>query len=181
MAISASSSTLPSLKSDRTTRLAAFSSSSSSSSSSWRLSFSSSLQFPLQLRRLRICHKGVSTPSRARLLPMVIVYLFIFFYFRKVEKRTWISFFFFEEQILNFIGSLWFSPLLFFYFFRIFRVIFRVLVFAFEILFSCLGLFFLLLIIMIFFFAFLYDLDIHMCACIYIYYQIAYKWVIKVI
>ncbi|XP_062024728.1 thioredoxin Y1, chloroplastic-like [Rosa rugosa] len=62
MAVSVTASSIPSLCSDRTTRLA---------SSSSNLSSSSSLQFPLHLRRLRIRTYGVSAPSRPRILPPV--------------------------------------------------------------------------------------------------------------
>nr|XP_048331810.1 thioredoxin Y1, chloroplastic [Ziziphus jujuba var. spinosa] len=65
MAVTVSAFTIPSLSSDRTTFLAA------SSSHSSALSSASSLQFPVQLRRFRIETKGVSAPSRPRILPLV--------------------------------------------------------------------------------------------------------------
>ncbi|KAF3445496.1 hypothetical protein FNV43_RR10672 [Rhamnella rubrinervis] len=68
MAVSVSAFTIPSLSSDRTTRLAAAASSSSFSST---LSSSSSLQFPVQLRPVRIGSKGISAPSWPRILPVV--------------------------------------------------------------------------------------------------------------
>ncbi|PON96295.1 Thioredoxin [Trema orientale] len=77
MAVSISASTISSLNSDRTTRVATVSSSSCSS----RLSFSSSLRFPVQLRRFRIGPKGVSYPSRDRILPLV-----------RAKKQTFSSF-----------------------------------------------------------------------------------------
>ncbi|KAM6542336.1 hypothetical protein CsatB_006783 [Cannabis sativa] len=81
MALSLSSSTI----SDRTTPLPALSSSSSSSST---LSFSSSLHFPLHLRRFRIGPKGVSAPSsRTPLLPLV-----------RAKKQTFSSF---DDLLVN--------------------------------------------------------------------------------
>ncbi|KAL6213915.1 hypothetical protein ACLB2K_013354 [Fragaria x ananassa] len=68
MAVSVTASSIPSsLCSDRAARLAA----SSSSSSSSNLSSSSSLQFPVQLRRLRMGTNGASAPSRHRILAPV--------------------------------------------------------------------------------------------------------------
>ncbi|XP_062098125.1 thioredoxin Y1, chloroplastic-like [Humulus lupulus] len=83
MALSLSSSAISSLNSDRTTPLAAVSSSSSSST----LSFSSSLHFPVQLRRVRIGPKGASAPSRARVLPLV-----------RAKKQTFSSF---DDLLVN--------------------------------------------------------------------------------
>ncbi|ONH90075.1 hypothetical protein PRUPE_8G033500 [Prunus persica] len=68
MAVSVTASTISSFRSDRTTRIAATSSSSASCS---KLSSSSSLQVPVQLRCVRIGRSGVSAPSRPRILPVV--------------------------------------------------------------------------------------------------------------
>ncbi|KAL5560179.1 hypothetical protein UlMin_036390 [Ulmus minor] len=67
MAVSVSASSIRSLHSSRTTRVAVASTASRSS----RLSFSSSLQFPIGFRRVRIGVKGVPAPSRSRILPLV--------------------------------------------------------------------------------------------------------------
>ncbi|KAM1381756.1 hypothetical protein ACFX2F_034302 [Malus domestica] len=77
MAVSVTASTIPSLSSDRTTRLAAAAASSSSSSSCSKLSSSTSLRFPAQLRRVRIGTQD----SRPRLLPPV-----------EAKKQTFSSF-----------------------------------------------------------------------------------------
>lgn len=71
MAVSVSASTIPSLSSDHTSRLAAAASSSSFSST---LSSSSSLQFPVQLRRVRIGTKGTPSPLRTRTLHLVTIF-----------------------------------------------------------------------------------------------------------
>ncbi|KAB2635269.1 thioredoxin Y1 [Pyrus ussuriensis x Pyrus communis] len=76
MAVSVTASTILSLSSDRTTRLAAAAASSSSSSCS-KLSSSTSLRFPAQLRRVRIGTQD----SRPRLLPPV-----------EAKKQTFSSF-----------------------------------------------------------------------------------------
>ncbi|XP_068320358.1 thioredoxin Y1, chloroplastic-like [Pyrus communis] len=76
MAVSVTASTILSLSSDRTTRLAAAAASSSSSSCS-KLSSSTSLRFPAQLRRVRIGTQD----SRPRLLPRV-----------EAKKQTFSSF-----------------------------------------------------------------------------------------
>ncbi|CAB4289327.1 unnamed protein product [Prunus armeniaca] len=68
MAVSVTASTISSFSSDRTTRIAATSSSSASCS---KLSSSSFLQVPVQLRCVRIGRSGVSAPSRPRILPVV--------------------------------------------------------------------------------------------------------------
>ncbi|XP_062157817.1 thioredoxin Y1, chloroplastic [Alnus glutinosa] len=64
MAVSVSASTIASLNSGLSNRLA-------TSSYSSNLSSSSSLQFPLQLRRVRIGTAGLCSPSGARVLPLV--------------------------------------------------------------------------------------------------------------
>lgn len=71
MAVSVTASTISSFSSDRTTRIAATSSSSASCS---KLSSSSFLQVPVQLRCVRIGRSGVSAPSRPRILPVVIFF-----------------------------------------------------------------------------------------------------------
>jgi len=73
MAVSVSASTITSLNSGRSNRLAA-------SSCSSKLSSSSSLQFPLRLQRVRIGTTGVCSPSRPRVLPLV-----------KAKKQTFSS------------------------------------------------------------------------------------------
>ncbi|XP_059453966.1 thioredoxin Y1, chloroplastic [Corylus avellana] len=73
MAVSVSASTIASLNSGRSNRLAA-------SSCSSKLSSSSSLQFPLRLQRVRIGTTGVCSPSRPRVLPLV-----------KAKKQTFSS------------------------------------------------------------------------------------------
>lgn len=106
MAVSVSASTIPSLSSDRTTFLAA---SAASSSHSSILSSASSLQFPAQLRRFRIGTKGISAPSRPRILPVVTNFLFRCFlvcmFAEKVLElnRMWIIFFTFVRCRFQFI------------------------------------------------------------------------------
>lgn len=70
MAVSVSASTIASLNSGRSNRLAA-------SSYSSNLSSSSSLQFPLRLRRVRIETAGLCSPSGARVLPLVTISSFV--------------------------------------------------------------------------------------------------------
>ncbi|XP_028763872.1 thioredoxin Y1, chloroplastic [Neltuma alba] len=74
MAVSVSSSAIPSLNLELSTR-------SLHSSNSIKLSSLASLQFPVQTQLLRIGGLGVSTPSRPRTLPLV-----------KAKKQTFSSF-----------------------------------------------------------------------------------------
>ncbi|XP_057973884.1 thioredoxin Y1, chloroplastic-like isoform X2 [Malania oleifera] len=73
MAVSVASATFHSLNAERSTGLAAAAAAPapSSSSSSSMLSSLTSLQFPQQLRRIRIGNKGISYPSRPRILSPV--------------------------------------------------------------------------------------------------------------